>query len=167
MPLPKITASASLANSSGCCASTTTPFIDVTWLAGHAISAFQPSVRSRFSSPSAMKESSSLNPSKVRIAILIRRRFAGGSSILQEAAEHPGGLLVDGEALRQQVGGGLVVRAVGQREAAACGARHRLVAFAQDADHVERLRRLGRRVLVRREAAELRGPPRRRVAPRT
>src|SRR2546421_8795132 len=138
MPLPKITASASLANSSGCCASTTTPFIDVTRLAGHAISAFQPSVRSRFSRPSAMKESSSLNPSKVRIAILIRRRSGGGPSVLQKAAEHPRRLFVDGQALRQQVGGGLVVRAVGQREDAARGACHRLMAFAQDAHHVER-----------------------------
>src|SRR5437868_11217601 len=120
MPLPKMTASASLANSSGCCASMATPFIDVTRDAGHTSSAFQPVVLSRFSRPRAMKESSSLKPSKVRIATL--------KSFLQEAAQHPRGLLVDGEALRQQVGRRLVVRAVGQREDVARRARHRLVA---------------------------------------
>src|SRR5262245_59539212 len=125
MPLPKITASASLANSSGCCASMATPFIDVTRDAGHASSAFQPSVLRRLSRPRAMKESSSLKPSNVRIATL--------NSLLQQAAQHPGGLLVDREALRQQVGGRLVVRLVGQREDAAGRAGDRLVAVDEDA----------------------------------
>ena len=69
MPLPKITASAWLANSSGRCACTVTPFIEVTCEVGLAISAFQPCAPRRLSRPSAMNESSSLKPSKVRIAM--------------------------------------------------------------------------------------------------
>jgi len=60
MPLPNSTASASFANSSGCCAVTVTPFIDVTCALGLAISAFQPFAFRWFSRPSAMNESSSL-----------------------------------------------------------------------------------------------------------
>ena len=52
----------------------------------------------------------------------------------------------DGQALRQQIRRRLVARFVGNREDAARGARHRLVAGDEDADHVERLRRLSRRI---------------------
>ena len=68
MPLPNSTASASLANSSGCCAWIVTPFIEVTFAEGLAISAFQPLAASRFSRPRATKESISLKPSKVTMA---------------------------------------------------------------------------------------------------
>ena len=68
-PLPNTTASASLANSSGCWACTTTPFIDVTLAVGAAISAFQPCADKRLRRPSDRNESISLKPSKVTIAM--------------------------------------------------------------------------------------------------
>src|SRR4051812_45702991 len=111
MPLPNSTASASSANSSGCCAVIVTPFIDVTCVEGLAISACTPCGRSRLISASATNESNSLKPSKVTIATRMGslsgggRRLAPGNSVFQERAQHPGGLLVDGEPLRQQVGG--------------------------------------------------------------
>src|ERR1700749_2206389 len=121
MPLPNSTASASITNSSGCCAVMVTPFIDVTCNDGLAISACTPAVRSRLISPSAMKESSSLKPSNVtiatRMAVLGFETPAGGRGLLfQQRTQHPGRLFVDGQALRQQVGGGLVAGLVGERE---------------------------------------------------
>src|SRR6267142_988596 len=172
MPLPKMTASALLANSSGCCASTTTPFIDVMRALGLVISAFQPSALRRFNRPSAMKESSSLNPSKVRMAMriewpwwLVGQRTIGPpaiGSLLEQRAQHPRGLLVHREALCQQVCRGLVARAVGQREDAACRARDRLVALDEDAHHLQCLGRLGGCILDGRQRTELRVRPRRR-----
>src|SRR6201994_1386637 len=113
MPLPNSTASASSTNSSGCCAVMVTPFIDVTCADGLVISACTPAARSRLISPSAMKESSSLKPSNVTIAT---RMAVPVWLVLEQRAQHPRGLLVDGEALREQVGGGLVAGLVGQRE---------------------------------------------------
>ena len=71
MPLPNSTTSALLANSRGCCASILTPFIEVTVADGQVICIFQPADFIRFNMPAAINESSSLNPSKVRIAMFI------------------------------------------------------------------------------------------------
>jgi hypothetical protein len=54
---------------------------------------------------------------------------------LEQAAQHPGVLLVDLHALGEQVGGGLVVRPLGVREHAARGAHHRLLALGELPDH--------------------------------
>ena len=48
---------------------TVTALIDVTCKVGLVISAFQSKAPNRFSKPKAMNESSSVKPSKVRIAI--------------------------------------------------------------------------------------------------
>src|SRR5688500_16961104 len=129
MPLPKITASASLANSSGRCACTVTPFIEVTSAAGHASSAVMPSAFSRLMRPRAMNEPSSLKPSKVRMAT------RKACSLFEQGPQHPGRLLMDVHALRQQVGGGLVVAFLGGLEHRARGARHAFVPLGQDAHH--------------------------------
>src|ERR1700742_4692275 len=160
MPLPNSTASASSTNSSGCCAVMVTPVIDATCADGLVISACTPAARSRLISPSAMKESSSLKPSNVtiatRMAVLGGETSDGGRGLLfEQGTQHPCRLLVDGQALRQQVGGGLVAGLVGGREQLARGARDGLVAGDQHAHHLERLgRRLGR-VGQRAEAVEL------------
>jgi hypothetical protein len=73
MPLPTITASASLASRRDACASSTTPFIDRTRAEGLAIDTRQPGVLMRLRMPSAMSESSSLKPSKVRMAMCMGR----------------------------------------------------------------------------------------------
>src|SRR3979409_1360157 len=98
-----------------------TPFIDVTCADGLVISACTPTVRKRLISPSAMKESSSLKPSNVtiatRMAVLDQEAPDPARDLLfKQAAQHPGRLLVDGQALGQQVGGGLVARLVGDGE---------------------------------------------------
>src|ERR1700761_4517193 len=169
MPLPNSTASASSTNSSGCCAVTVTPFIDVTCADGLVISACTTSARNRLISPSAMKESSSLKPSNVTIATRMavlgcETPGDGRGLVLEQRTQHPRRLFVDGQALRQQVGGGLVAGLVGGREQLARGARDGLVAGHQHAHHLERLgRRLGH-VGQRAEAAELRVRARRVVA---
>src|SRR5262245_31789659 len=68
-PLPMMTASAAQASANVDCACTVTPFIEVTGDAGHDSVTRQPGLLTRFSTLKAIKESSSLNPSKVRIAM--------------------------------------------------------------------------------------------------
>src|SRR5262245_21501092 len=69
--LPMMTASASAANSNGCCALTTTPFMDVTISDGLAISARHPGSSTRLTMCAATNESISLNASKVTTATLM------------------------------------------------------------------------------------------------
>jgi hypothetical protein len=69
MPLPMSTKSASRAKESGFWRSIYTPFMDVTVGVGLVISASQPGSFTRFRIADATKESSSLNPSKVRTAM--------------------------------------------------------------------------------------------------
>ena len=64
-------ASAALASSSVDCACTGTPFIDVTVGNGHESETRQPDFLMRLSKLNAINESSSLNPSKVSMAICI------------------------------------------------------------------------------------------------
>jgi len=68
-PLPTITASASHAKDSGAWRSTRTPLPEATTGSGETISACQPGRLTRLRIAEAMKESSSLKPSKVRIAM--------------------------------------------------------------------------------------------------
>ena len=60
MPLPTMTASAAQASSRLAIDSMTTPFIDRTLGVGVAIDTRQPAFLTRLSTPSAMRESSSL-----------------------------------------------------------------------------------------------------------
>src|SRR3989344_1804436 len=73
-------------------------------------------------------------------------------SVLEQRAQHPGGLLVHVQALGQQVGRGLVGGLVDQRVERATRAGHGFVTGHQDADHFLGLGRLGGRV---RQGAEL------------
>src|SRR3954469_6554858 len=156
MPLPNSTASASSTNSSGCWAVMVTPFIDVTCADGLAISACTPDARSRLIRPSATNESSSLKPSKVTMATRMALLGGGSNSVLEQRAQHPRGLLVDGEALREQVGGGLVAGLGGQRGQLAGGGGPCLVARPPHAHHLERLGRGLGHVGQGAELAELR-----------
>src|SRR3990167_1816764 len=69
MPLPTMTASAAQASPKVVCASITTRFMDVTRAAGQAMDTRQPGFLTRLRMPRAMSESSSLKPSKVRMAM--------------------------------------------------------------------------------------------------
>ena len=68
-----------------------TPFIDVTFAAGLAISAFHPSAERRLRRPRAMNESSSLKPSKVTMATrmvtfkLSRRAAVATTTVVHES----------------------------------------------------------------------------------
>src|SRR5215813_1809505 len=66
-----MTASASAANSNGCCALTTTPYMDVIISDGLVISARHPGRSTRLMMCDATNESISLNPSKVTTATLM------------------------------------------------------------------------------------------------
>ncbi len=59
---------------------------------------------------------------------------------LEQAAQHPRGLLMHLHALGQQVERGLVARLVGDRSDAACGLDDRFLALHQQADHLLRAR---------------------------
>jgi hypothetical protein len=85
---------------------------------------------------------------------------------LEQAAQHPRCLLVNRQALRQQVGGRSVPGLVGQRQQAARGARHGFVAIDQDAHHRQCLGGLGGRVGQRTQLAELPGVANRKAASR-
>lgn len=77
--LPTSTMFASHAKESGCWRSTRTPFDEVTTGLGLVISAFQPGRLTRLRIAAAMKESSSLKPSKVRTVIRkVARDYPGG-----------------------------------------------------------------------------------------
>ena len=77
IPLPTITASAVAASSSVDWALIVTPFIEVTSASGQQIVTRQLGFLIRFKTPSAMKESSSLNPWKVRMAMCISALCTG------------------------------------------------------------------------------------------
>jgi hypothetical protein len=81
----------------------------------------------------------------------------------EQRAQHPGGLLVDGEPLHEQVRGRLVIGGLDHRQQGAGGPGDGLVPFHQDAHHLHRLRRLRRRVGQRGQLAEFRVRARRRV----
>jgi hypothetical protein len=76
MPLPTMTASAAQASAREAVACSVTPFIDCTVSLGAARLTRQPGFLMRLSTPSAISESSSLKPSKVRIAMCIGLPFS-------------------------------------------------------------------------------------------
>src|ERR1039458_3346512 len=67
----------------------------------------------------------------------------GPRPLLQQAAEHPGRLLVDLHPPGEQVQGGLVVGRLGHREDLAGDANHRLLVLLQPPDHLRGVRGIG------------------------
>jgi hypothetical protein len=75
MPLPTTTTSAAHASSRLAIDSITTPFFERTRGVGVAMDTRQPDFSTRLRMPSAIRESSSLKPSKVRIAMCTAGSF--------------------------------------------------------------------------------------------
>ncbi len=66
----------------------------------------------------------------------IQRPVSTPGLLFEKAAQHPRGLLVNIQPLRQHIGGRLVVGLVHQREEFACGTRRRFLRVDQQADHL-------------------------------
>ena len=95
------------------------------------------------------------------------RRLAGDPRrlILKQTAQHPRSLFVDFQALRQQIGGRLVVGRFNHREQLSRRARRRFLRINQMTDHIGRLGH-ARHLLDRRQLGELGEGSRRRMAER-
>jgi cytochrome c peroxidase len=76
-------------------------------------------------------------PYKANDKVEGRSAVTGKGSLFQQAAQHPGGLLVHLESLRQQIGRRLVVGLVHQREQLARGAGRGFLGGDEVADHVQ------------------------------